>query len=278
MAQSGPIIAIFGVQDWTLAQITASLNMNARKNLSAWTILIAAISLPLYGATKEPVFGAGEYISEGGWGVMTVKGAASHFEISARGANGHSCNIDGDIVDGISTVVSEGLDTCIVKFTRSKNGIEVSIPITREACQAYCGARASFDGFYLAPARGCDSASVNRTRNKFKQLYDKKAFIEAQAILTPFLADCGKTTYWFDLGRIRNDLAITAYKLYQYATCLSVLEPLVLDADLPDDQHSYLPPMDLEAASLLNNSTRTNLKLCRTALKKSSTSNSPNPK
>ena len=226
-------------------------------------ILIAVCCMPagLYAQTE---ISPGEYITEHGWGNLEIKkdkkGNLS-FEIGVVGENYHTCDLSGIIRDGQSVLEGEEDTPCIVSFSPTGNGINVTG--NNSACRGYCGARASFIGLYLIPQKGCDTASIEKARNAFKRLYDKKSFSRARAKLEPVLNNCSGILHWSELGRVRNDLAITLYKLGDYDGCRNILKPLEADAKKTDEglRESYLP-VDAETAIPIARATRTNLTLC----------------
>lgn len=129
--------------------------------------------------------------------------------------------------------------------------------------RGYCGARASFDGLYYKPDKGCERAAVRKTRADFKRLYDKKAYGDARAALEPLLSRCKKTLDLDADGWIRNDLAVALYHLGDPAACRNVLEPLAKDAAKTDAAiREEQLPSDADSAVRLARATRTNLKLC----------------
>jgi hypothetical protein len=115
----------------------------------------------------------------------------------------------------------------------------------------------------LEPKPICKPAAIQKTRSEFKKLYDQKAYAPARAKLEAVVSSCSDTIDWWESGWIRNDLAITMYKLGDYSGCRDVLQPLVEDADETDEnvQAKYGPMVADEALRLVN-ATRTNLKLC----------------
>ena len=209
----------------------------------------------------------GDYITERGWGNLTVKPEKSgtmSFTLQSLGANFHTCDLEGELRNGKATLEAmEKNAPCVVTMTATPQGIEVKASESG-TCQYYCGARAQFEGLYLATPPGCDAKAVAASRKSFKQLYDAKKFAEARARLEPVLKACGHILHWLEDGRIRNDLAVTLHKLDDLAACRTVLQPLADDAASTDDQvRENFPPSDAEAYLPIVKATRTNLKLCR---------------
>jgi hypothetical protein len=154
---------------------------------------------------------------------------------------------------------------CIVGFTPKADGIAVT-GNDELICTYYCGQGATFPGLYLRVAPACTVDAVKKTRDTFKQRYDRKEYAAARALLEPVVGQCARTLNRMDGGWIRNDLAITQYRLGDMAACRQTLLPLQKDAQLKDDdvgeglgpipQQKYLPV--IKAA-------RTNLRLCGAA-------------
>lgn len=209
----------------------------------------------------------GEYLTEGGWGYLKIsedKKASTHFSIEAMGSNGHSCSLSGVIHNGKSLPDDqEGNESkCVVDFVVKNNGVEVT-PQDSSVCSYFCGMRAQFDGLYLNVAQNCVPSALGKTRNKFKQLYDKKSYAEAYALLQPTFQQCEKTLDWLEEKWLRNDLALTAYKLENTSNCQQWLQPLLEESRKTDEalKEDY-PPTDYDNIMPVIKATRTNAKLC----------------
>ncbi|SEJ68250.1 MULTISPECIES: hypothetical protein [unclassified Variovorax] len=202
---------------------------------------------------------AGDYIYERGSGQLRVK-ADGHFDITTIGANAHTCALDGAIVRGKARIDET---TCVVNFAVDADKVKVTTN-GADQCRDSCGARAMFEGTYTRPAPGCTDKAVAGARKTFKRQYDAKNYAAARTTLAPVLSDCDATLDWITQGWIRNDLALTQYKLDDRAACLKTLQPLAEDAALSDDgvKENY-PPADAEIFLPVVRATRTNLKLCR---------------
>jgi len=233
-----------------------------------FTLLISLLLMVFFSPTylyAQPEIAPGEYITERGWGNLKIKkdqNGGLSYQIDTVGGNAHTCNLSGEILNGKSVLEGEENKPCVVTFTPTGKGI--SITDNDDACRNYyCGARAGFTGLYLKPSKGCDRASIKKTRNEFKRLYDKGDFALARAKLEPLLNTCSSIIIWDDLGRIRNDLAITLYKLRDYSECREVLHPLEVDANRSDEElRNAYPPADAPSAISIARATRTNLKFC----------------
>ena len=232
---------------------------------------VALAILPVPASAQQATPPPGEYVTDGGGGNLTVKNQKSGtaaFSIMVLGANGHTCTLDGEIKQGRAELAESPKDKpCMITFRQRGHDIDV-VAVTPEDCRGYCGMRAWFEGLYLTPPKGCDSASLRKTRVAFKRLYDKKSYEQAKAALAPVIASCEKTLYWTEAGRIRNDLAITEYKLGNMAACRQILAPLSADAEKTDEElRDNYPPTDADNYLPVIKATRTNLRLCE-AVKK----------
>lgn len=219
----------------------------------------------------EPALQPGDYVTERGWGNLSIvqdKSGALKFSIGAMGGNAHSCSLNGEIRDGRATL--EALDPgkpCVVTFKRAADGVAVD-SVEPQLCRYFCGMRADFEGKYLKTAPGCAPKPLARTREEFKRFYDRKDYATARAKLEPAFNVCAKTLDWLETGWMRNDLAITQFRLGDTAGCLRTLEPLAKDAAKSDAQiQSDFPPTDAENWLPVVKAARTNLKLCGDAKK-----------
>jgi len=239
--------------------------------------LACLVFLPAASVYARPTLQPGEYITDGGSGHLIIQPGSDGkfpFSVDSVGGNRHSCGLEGYIQRGRASVRpfdDDEFEPCIVTFSPTSDGIQVT-PEISESCRALCGARASFDGFYLKPSADCDSESVSQSRNKFKRLYDSKAFQKAHVVLYSVLKNCSKTLNWLELGEIRNDLAITEYHLGRMGDCLKTLEPLGVDttrtADEEVAQLAKVAPSDADALLPIVQATQTNIKLCSKSRKK----------
>lgn len=209
----------------------------------------------------------GEYLTERGWGRLLLKpaaaGGAQAFAIEAQSANAHVCMVEGSLREQQARIETGGSEpACVIDFTPTAGGLRVT-PTTPAACRYFCGEGAQFSGLYLQPAPGCRSAEVKQARASFKQQFDKKDYARARATLAPVLAACAKLLTESDQGWVRNDLALTLYRLGDAAECRRVLAPLAELVALSDEQlrdtyaAAYVPTQERIARA-----TRANLKLC----------------
>jgi hypothetical protein len=202
---------------------------------------------------------AGDYIYEGGSGSLRVR-SDGHFDITTIGANAHTCALDGTVVRGKAKLDDSA---CVVNFAVNADKVQVTTN-GADQCRDNCGARAGFEGTYTRPIPACTDKAVANSRKTFKRQYDAKDYAAARTTLAPVLSDCDKTLDWITKAWLRNDLALTQFKLNDRAACLKTLQPLAEDADRTDDgiKDNY-PPADAEIFLPVVRATRTNLKLCR---------------
>lgn len=202
----------------------------------------------------------GAYITKGGAGTLVIQQDRSGrltFKLNSVGSNCHTCNLDGVIQNGKATLKTDESKPCVVIFKQTNDGIEV----TSGPCGSYfCGANAFFEDTYFKTVQGCDPPTVQRTRKEFKKLYDAKNYKDARTKLEPLLKDCSKTLYWIDDADIRNDLAITLYKLGDLDGCRNILSPIDSEEVMVDNYLSG--PCDAENIIRVMKATRTNLGLC----------------
>lgn len=252
-------------------------NRNTRVSRSlSYLVAVAGallLSVRIEAATPVPVQ-PGEYVTEGGWGTLTVKrgkeGAMS-FSIEALAGNGHSCSLDGTIRDGVARLpaLDEG-KPCVVEF-RAKTigtggkllGIEVQERSEPQLCRYFCGARADFNGAYLTPPRGCRPSTIKDSRRAFIEAYQRKEYARAESWLAPLMVNCAQVIEPLSTYNIRNDLAITYYHLGERAACLRMLGPMsaILNASVAKIQGDY-PPTDADNLLAVRKAGLTNRALC----------------
>jgi len=227
-------------------------------------ILAMSMLIAAHSAALAQTLSAGTYSTEKGWGTLTVAraGGKTTFSIEAIGANAHSCSLEGEIKDGRATLEGDDGKPCIVSFAARDGGVEVG---GNEACRYWCGARAQFDAVYYPLPKGCSGDDRTAARDRFKKLYDKRQYAEAQATLAPLLSGCGRFLDWREDGWVRNDLGLTQHKLGDDAGCRQTLAPLTADAAKSDAAISeQWPPSDADDWLPIVRAARTNLKLCGT--------------
>lgn len=218
-------------------------------------------------AAKPPhALAPGEYITERGWGVLSIGPTASGgqtFSLEATGANAHICTMEGRIVRGLAELEGANDRLCRVVFRKVADGISVEDDGDGDACRAYCGARAGFPGTYLRPLPGCAPTAVKDARARFKRQYEAKSHGEAVATLAPVLSRCARTLAWQDESWIRNDLALAQARAGNKAACRATLAPLRDLAEERDEDLEHVgPPAEAYANLRIARATRTNLALC----------------
>lgn len=241
--------------------------MTIQQRAALFSVFVLAGCLLAPAEAQTTALKPGDYITERGWGNLELKagkGGTLKFSIQTVGANFHTCDVEGELNNGRATLEALEKDApCVVTMTATPKGIEVKSSDSG-TCRYYCGARAHFEGLYIAPPPECAGKAVAASRKSFKQLYDGKKFADARAKLEPVLQKCSMLLNWLEDGRIRNDLAVTLHKLNDLAGCRAVLAPLAEDAASTDDQiREGYPPSDAESYLPIVKATRTNLKLCR---------------
>lgn len=221
------------------------------------------LSIPCGVRAEQQQILPGKYVTEGGWGNLSIvksnKGKLT-FDITTVGANAHMCELGGIIKDAQATL--DGMEDnapCIISF--KPQGQQIEVAIKAGECSIYCGARAGFTAVYYKPQKECTSASVLKSRNKFKALYDKKAYTQAVSVLEPVLKNCEFYMAWPDKWWIRNDLALAKHKLGLNAECIKILQ-VVSDWS----KAVTLPPADEEIWKPINKATQTNIGLCQKGL------------
>ena len=237
-------------------------------------LLYGLFLLPSNYVSANPILQSGTYIELGGNGKLVIDHASDAkltFSMEIVRVNGHTCDLEGSIQDGHAILSSDGnsdengnaVEPCFVLFTSTPDGVEVKARDAR-SCQRYCGSRADLSEtlYFMRPHEGCDTGSLASSRKNFKRLYEGHKFSKAEAILVPILANCKKTLEWFEEARIRNDLAITQYHLGHTKDCLETLNPLMSDAEVPDDELNFAPGDSSIYLPILH-SARTNIRLCK---------------
>ncbi|MCW7537960.1 hypothetical protein OOT46_08865 [Aquabacterium sp. A7-Y] len=244
-----------------------------KRPAAALALAFAAVAAPpLAAAAPSGVLQPGHYVTEGGWGHLTLqrsKGRLLDFSISSVGTNAHTCEVDGEVGSrGETTLVDDGpepLDQPSCKLSFRARGPHVEVRHNgADSCRNHCGARARFDGLYLQPQPGCLPAQRRKAGADFKRLYDAKDYRRARATLEPVFKSCAQTMDRFETGWLRNDLALTLYKLGDRAGCLRLLQPLAADAAKSDTElrEASTEPMLVDSLIDILRATRTNLRLC----------------
>lgn len=231
--------------------------------MQKWLFLIFSLLSPLLANTLYAQIPNGEYI---GNGAVTITETPQHqyFEIMILGGNGHSCYAEGYLnQQQIGVVMGENpIDQCLLKFDVQGNRLTLDTLSDDyiEACQQYCGVRASLYGEFRIPPTDCRSRNIQKERNRFKQLYDQKQYVEGENILNKVLTQCDFYLDFTQKDSIRSDLALALYHQKKSYLCLEVLnDTLALKKDF------YLPPSDAENYARIQKSILFNYNLCQKA-------------
>jgi len=210
----------------------------------------------------------GEYITEKGWGRLLIKEQAGALNFRLETFTGEDvCGLHGSIQGNRGAAKSDdGSSVCTAEFTSTPQGIDVAASTPSE-CRAFCGYNGGFEGSYIRVENGCGQVDLDRTRDAFKRLYDRKEYEPALASLAPVLANCLPILEWEDEAAIRNDLAITQYKNGLYADCLATLGKYAEDAGKEDDAvMEEWPPALANRYLAVVRAARTNIDSCRKGL------------
>lgn len=192
------------------------------------------------------------YVTEGGWGRLTVQAATPQgqaFALSAQGANGHSCTLEGVMQQGKATL--RAFDpACVVSFAPAAQGaLDVQTP-TPEPCRDYCGARAGFTGLYLPLPAACAPDAWSQSGRAFMNAYRARDYAKAVALQQNRLQSCAASLFWLEAHQARNDLAIAQFHAGQKLACRKTLAPIraVRVSDLPPADAEGFAPIAKAAA------------------------------
>lgn len=220
--------------------------------------LILALSLAASAAQAQ--IAPGNYITAGGAFSLQITPGA--FEISGAGQSGAACMMDG-LLKGNTGRAADAGKTCIVKFTRKGDGVEVKTQ-TAKICARFCGAEATVEGLYIRPAPGCADKERERTQKAVEAATSAKDDAKIESLLSKQLESCAKTLSWLDTIGTRVDLAAAQMRQNRKADCLKTLQPHVEDADASEDklQEKY-SSFDLYRYEPTLKELRDTLKQCR---------------
>ncbi|WP_229631384.1 hypothetical protein [Pseudomonas syringae] len=236
-------------------------------NICYAAFCVTALMVPVSVRAQQSPPHAGTYATEGGWGQLVIgsvdaKGIQT-FSLDTENA-GSGCTFSGRLNPGGGAVVYEGdaPGQCSLDLTIAPKVLMVSSS-TKEQCREYCGSNGSFEGDYHYVPAFCAHPALDKTRRAFKKLYDEKEYAQAETALAPVYRECLGTVGMIDEGGLRNDYALTQYKLNDKAGCLATLSKYRYDAARADDAITQ----DMAAAvaddylSMIH-AARTNLTLC----------------
>ncbi|AXQ28704.1 hypothetical protein D0B54_08430 [Solimonas sp. K1W22B-7] len=213
----------------------------------------------------------GKYILLEGWGSLTLgadKGKGQPVAIETTGANAHVCELKGNLRKGVVVPTNPPSRPCTISIKAKGDDIELQPSnFDPEACNYYCGARATYDGTYRLPPPSCERKQLRQRQDLFLKQYRTKTYDQAHATLSSLIAECGVFYNWIDQDKLRNDLAITEYHLGRYQDCLKTLEPNTGTAHPDMESLQELPPADFDMFSTIAPATWKNRALCEKGLK-----------
>jgi hypothetical protein len=209
----------------------------------------------------------GTYVTERSFGTLNVgkpdsKGSA-HFKINALGGNNHTCEVEGVLRGTRATAEAANLalPKCLIDIVPKDGSLQVSVPnAANEACRAFCGVRAQFEGDYFAEVPACRSGEVGKKRKEFSQRYKAKDYQNAVAALGSLMEDCGRFFDRREEAEVRNDMAVAYKNMKETGPCLEVLTPL--KKDYIDEPATGFAPSDQAWGERMVSATRFNWKAC----------------
>jgi hypothetical protein len=206
----------------------------------------------------------GTYVTERGFGTLSVgkpdgKGLI-RFKINAIGGNNHTCQVEGTLRGTRGT--AEPVDQkCVVDILPKDGWLQVSVPgAASDACRAFCGVRAQFEGEYFAEVPACRAAEMGKKRNQFSQRYKAKDYQNAVATLGSLMEECGRFMDRLAQAEVLNDMAIAYKNMNESGSCLEVLKPL--KKDFIDEPGTAFAPSDQARGERLASASRFNWKAC----------------
>ena len=231
-------------------------------------LTIPGISLPANAAGPA----AGEYATQPGWGNLVVSADAQghrRFELSTVGGNGHMCELGGSLRGTSATTEDEAIDAC--RMTFDSDGVKVSVQaVTEEACRAYCGMRAGFEGEYTMLPAPCSRSARERRNAAFLSDYKARRYPAALAALVELERECGSFFDWLEQDRFANDKAITLLHLGRAGECVAVLDNTLAAGSHDEDSLDgvvRLPPADRDMYLPIARATWFNRDRCKAAIK-----------
>lgn len=237
-----------------------------RTTCVAWLALMTAAGA--YAGEIPP----GEYATQPDWGSLRIedRGGTRHFALFAQGANGHLCDLSGT-VQGSRAITDDG--DCTLALAPQGDTLRISGP---EACRAYCGARAGFEGDYVRLPAPCTHAAQERRHAAYLADYKAKRYAQALAGIDALAGDCGSYFQWLQKDAQANDRAITLLHLGQPRACLDTLNTMLTRGSRDEDslqavldaQGTMLPPTDWDAYLPIAKASWFNRRQCEAALAK----------
>ena len=218
----------------------------------------------------------GLYYNESGSATLAVarsdSAAALVFMIKSENPNGHACNVSGEIKN--NQAITE--EKCVIDFEKAPDRIYVNASEEfGDACRSHCGAgNTTFsDDFYLETPYCAKADSI---RAEFLRHYKSAQYPKARGLLVELLSRCEQFMDWRTAASIRNDLAITEFRMKDSSSCLKALVPLksdfIDDHDISEMSFRY-PYMYEDLVAEIVKTTRFNWKKCGGSLPDYSESN-----
>ncbi|MET0517771.1 MAG: hypothetical protein ABW005_02940 [Burkholderiaceae bacterium] len=205
------------------------------------------LALALSACSDEPA--AGIYGTEGGWGTLQISAGKLH--INANGSNGHGCTVDAQRQDGSWQTEVLDATACRLSFKFLGQGRWTVSGEPMEACRAFCGARANFQGDYVALPAGCTPPQQRLRHDAALRLYAAQRYGQAQATMTSLASECAVYLDWREKYSLANDQAITAWHLGDLVACRQLSASVINEEQLellrqvaPSDYESYKPRVD----------------------------------
>jgi len=224
--------------------------------------VLAAGIAAMAGATMSAAAAveSGEYVyTEGGSGHGTLTIRNGQFTIETIGANGHTCELGGKL-QGQTGVASDGADgTCRLTFSGSQGRLNIDTGQT-DACRAFCGMRAMFDGEYRKAPATCTAHARSTRLNGAHAAYAKKQYADARDAFAALIGECKPFMSWIEIDSARSDLALAHYHLGENAQCLATLADTIAVRALDE-----LPPTDADDYRSTGKAILFNEGLCKAA-------------
>ena len=203
-----------------------------------------------WAAEMHPI--PGTYVRQGDSGNLKIVGSntSSRFEIESIGSNCHQCSVagslQGTIGDADDWASGENGSKCTVTF-KVNSGAELIVgSSTPDACRGYCGARANFTGRYRMPSRNCTVDGMKSQRDAFLKLYQSKRYSEARKSLDKLISECEFFMHWYEVDKVRNDLALTLFHNGEPQQCLEILAKTAGGQYSEQELKRTLPPCDFD--------------------------------
>jgi hypothetical protein len=243
--------------------VIALLKGRAMK-LTTQKLLLAALAVAGPTGVHAQSVMPGTYVTQRSFGTLNVnkldaKGNA-HFKINALGGNNHTCEVEGTL-RGTRATAEPTESKCVIDIVPKDGWVQVSVPdAASNACRAFCGVRAQFEGEYFSEIPACRSGEVGKKRKEFSQLYKAKEYQNAVAALGSLMEQCGQFLDRREEAEVRNDMAVAYKNMKETGSCLEVLTPL--KKDYIDEPATGFAASDQTWGERMVSATRFNWKAC----------------